>query len=98
MKSGVSSVYSISLYFGNVSSLIALRAANHVKLNAIAFVEALVAFTLDSSVMYEYIASAVFRCDKSKAFTVVKPFHSTLCHVYCPLSLKAERHSKIKKP
>ena len=62
-----------------VGSLPALGSFYHVKLNGLAFLQALKTTRVDRGVVDEHIFSVLAR-DKAEALRVIEPFHSTLFH------------------
>ena len=58
------------------------------------FIQGFISFALDSCVMYEYILTAIFRCDKSKTLCCVKPLDFSLHVLYFSLLLITSVSSK----
>lgn len=73
----------MGLQLGYILSLGPLLPLSNFELHVIAFLKALVAFTLDGAVVDEHIGP-VISANKAEALCIIKPFHFTFdSHVSC---------------
>src|SRR4030042_6509627 len=73
------------LDFRDIDRLGTLRAFFNIKANFVTFSKSLKTTAFDGRVVDKNI-SAVFSSNESETFTLVKPFHSSLCHFILPPS------------
>jgi hypothetical protein len=71
-------------YAGGAGSFFAL--SGHV-LDLLAFLKCGISSTLDFGVMDKQVITIVIRADKTKSFSLVKPFYRTCTHNNAPLAL-----------
>jgi len=71
-------------YVGRTRAFLAL---SDIKLNLLAFIETGVAGRLDLRMMNKQVIAGDIGCDKSKAFTTIKPLYNTCTHYSAPFGL-----------
>src|SRR5947207_15471029 len=79
---GASGLQSGSGDLGHVLGGGALLALDHLELDPVTLVQALVARALNGRVVNEAVLASVLRRDEAEALLVVEPLHSSGCHVF----------------
>jgi hypothetical protein len=80
----------------DVVRLQTLRAALHLKLDFLPFLESLEAGHLNRGVMREQVLAALARGDEAEAFGVVEPLYGTGCHLLFPVQIAATNPGATK--
>jgi hypothetical protein len=65
----------------NVLRFLALLTGHYVELDALTFVEALIAIALDVGEMYEHVITLLTR-DETESLFCIEKLHCSLCHDY----------------
>ncbi len=73
-------------YIGRARAFLALA---NLELNLLAFAKTGVAGRLDLRVVHKQVVATLIGRDKSKAFSLIKPFYCTCTHYCTPLALQA---------
>ena len=78
----------------DIRSLFAFRASNYFKRNLLTFFQSFEAFHINRREVCEQIFATFVRCDKTKTFSVIKPFNNTSCHNYVTFIQKNLKNSE----